>query len=186
VGPVSFECWEAPGFLHVNEAEYICEILEPGATAAVEDGQPGELVLTNLGRTASPILRYRTGDIVVRTREHCPCGLPWARLEGGILARADDMINIRGVNVYPASIESVVRQFAEVAEFRSIVSRVHEMRSLTVELELTAHAGDEAPVLAKVAQRLKEALGLSVHVRAVSAGTLPRFEMKARRFLVEG
>jgi phenylacetate-CoA ligase len=186
VGPVSFECWEAPGFLHVNEAEYICEILEPGATAAVEDGQPGELVLTNLGRTASPILRYRTGDIVVRTRERCPCGLPWARLEGGILARADDMINIRGVNVYPASIESVVRQFAEVAEFRSIVSRVHEMRSLTVELELTAHAGDEAPVLAKVAQRLKEALGLSVHVRAVSAGTLPRFEMKARRFLVEG
>ena len=185
-GPLSFECWEAPGFLHVNEAEYICEILEPGGTAAVEDGQPGELVVTNLGRTASPVLRYRTGDIVVRTRERCACGLTWARLEGGILARADDMISIRGVNVYPTSIESVVRQFAEVAEFRSIVSRVHEMRSLTVELELTPHAGDASPVLAKVMQRLKEALGLSVHVRAVSAGTLPRFEMKARRFLVEG
>jgi phenylacetate-CoA ligase len=131
VGPLSFECWEAPGFLHVNEAEFICEVLEPGGTAAVEDGRPGELVVTNLGRTASPILRYRTGDIVVRTRESCACGLPFARLEGGILARADDMISIRGVNVYPTSIESVVRQFAEVAEFRSIVSRVHEMRSLT-------------------------------------------------------
>lgn len=186
VGPLSFECWEAPGFLHLNEAEFICEILEPGGSAAVEDGQPGELVVTNLGRTASPVLRYRTGDIVVRTRERCACGLPWARLEGGILARADDMISIRGVNVYPTSIESVVRQFAEVAEFRSIVSRVHEMRSLTVEVELTPHAGDEAAVLAKVMQRLKEALGLSVQVRAVGAGTLPRFEMKARRFLVEG
>ena len=186
VGPISFECWEAPGFLHLNEAEFICEILEPGATAAVEDGQPGELVVTNLGRTASPVVRYRTGDIVVRTEERCGCGLPWARLEGGILARADDMINIRGVNVYPTSIESVVRQFAEIAEFRSVVSRVHAMRSLTVDVELTPHAGDEAPVVAQVAKRLKEALGLNVHVRAVSAGSLPRFEMKARRFVVEG
>ena len=186
VGPISFECWEAPGFLHVNEAEFICEILEPGGTAAVEDGQPGELVVTNLGRTASPVVRYRTGDIVVRTRQRCPCGLPWARLEGGILARSDDMVNVRGVNVYPTSIESVVRQFVEIAEFRSLVSRVHEMRSLTVELELMPHAGDEAQVVARVAQRLKEALGLSVHVRAVSPGSLPRFEMKARRFLVEG
>ena len=186
VGPISFECWESPGFLHVNEAEYICEILEPGGTAVVEDGQPGELVVTNLGRVASPVVRYRTGDIVVRTEERCACGLPWARLEGGILARADDMVNIRGVNVYPTSIESVVRQFPEVAEFRSMVSRVHEMRALTVEVELTAHAGDEAPVLAHLTQRLKEALGLSAQVRAVSAGSLPRFEMKARRFLVEG
>jgi phenylacetate-CoA ligase len=186
VGPLSFECWEAPGFLHLNEAEFICEILEPGGTASVEDGQPGELVVTNLGRTASPIVRYRTGDIVVRTEKRCACGLPWARLEGGILARADDMINVRGVNVYPTSIESVVRQFAEIAEFRSIVSRVHEMRSLMVEVELTPHAGAEAPVLAQVAQRLKEALGLNVQVRAVGAGSLPRFEMKARRFVVEG
>jgi phenylacetate-CoA ligase len=186
VGPISFECREAPGFLHVNEGEFICEILEPGGTAAVEDGQPGELVVTNLGRTASPVVRYRTGDIVMRTQERCTCGLPFARLEGGILARADDMINIRGVNVYPTSIESVVRQFAEIAEFRSIVSRVHEMRSLTVEVELMPHAGDEGRVLAQVAQRMKEALGLSVHVRAASAGSLPRFEMKARRFVVEG
>ena len=96
------------------------------------------------------------------------------------------MVTIRGVNVYPTSIESVVRQFVEIAEFRSLVSRVHEMRSLTVELELMPHAGDEAQVVARVAQRLKEALGLSVHVRAVSPGSLPRFEMKARRFLVEG
>ena len=74
------------------------------------DGEAGELVVTNLGRTASPVIRYRTGDIVVRRSSPCACGRTWARLEGGILARADDMINVRGVNVYPAGIEAVVRQ----------------------------------------------------------------------------
>src|SRR5216684_1162332 len=127
VGPLSFECWEAPGFLHVNEGEYICEVLDfaagaPSGGREVPDGECGELVVTNLGRMASPVIRYRTGDLVVRSSEPCPCGRTWARLEGGVLARADDMINIRGVNVFPASIESVVRRFSEVGEFRSIVS----------------------------------------------------------------
>ena len=92
------------------------------------DGSRGELVVTSLGRTASPVLRYRTGDVVVRRSEPCACGRSWARLEGGILARADDMVNVRGVNVYPAAIEAVVRGFPEVVEFRSTVSRSHEMR----------------------------------------------------------
>jgi phenylacetate-CoA ligase len=185
VGPISFECWEAPGFLHVNEAEYICEVLEPGGATEVADGQQGELVVTNLGRTASPVIRYRTGDLVVRTTERCVCGRTWARLEGGVLARADDMVNIRGVNVYPASIESVVRQFAEVVEFRSVVSRLHEMRSLAVEIELAPAVADPAAVVTRVTARLREALGLTPHVSAVATGALPRFEMKARRFVVE-
>ena len=149
------------------------------------DGQPGELVVTNLGRTASPVIRYRTGDIVVRRSEVCRCGRTWARLEGGVLSRADDMVNIRGVNVYPASIESVVRRFPEVVEFRTTVSQAGAMRSLTVEIELTPQAGDPSAAVARVSQRLREALGLSVHVKVVEAGTLPRFEMKARRFVVE-
>src|SRR5678809_462142 len=96
IGPVSFECWESPGFLHLNEGEYICEVRDPVTGEDSVDGQPGELVITSLGRTASPNIRYRTGDIVVRRREPCLCGRTWARLEGGILARADDVINIRG------------------------------------------------------------------------------------------
>jgi phenylacetate-CoA ligase len=110
VGPVSFECWEAPGFLHLNEGEYVCEVLDPATGRDMPDGEAGELVLTNLGRTATPVIRYRTGDIVVRRSGPCACGRTWARLEGGIRARADDMINIRGVNVYPAAIESVVHR----------------------------------------------------------------------------
>jgi phenylacetate-CoA ligase len=183
VGPVSFECWEAPGFLHVNEREFICEVIGPdGAPAA--DGERGELVITNLGRIGSPVIRYRTGDLVVRRSEPCRCGRTWARLEGGVLARADDMVNIRGVNVYPSAIEAIVREFAEIVEFRSVVARRDTRPSLAVEIEVapsTAVAG----VAARVADRLRECLGLTVPVAVLELGTLPRFEMKARRFVVE-
>ena len=184
VGPVSFECWEAPGFLHLNEGEYICEVLDPSTGRGLPDGEAGELVLTNLGRTASPAIRYRTGDIVVRRSGPCACGRTWARLEGGIRARADDMINIRGVNVYPAAIESIVHRFPEVTAFRSIVSKAGAMPSIRVELEV-GPAGDTAGAATKVALQLREALGLTVPVHVVQAGTLPRFEMKAVRFVVE-
>ena len=185
VGPVSFECWEAPGSLHVNEAEFIGEVLDPETGAPVPDGDTGELVLTNLGRTASPVIRYRTGDMVVWRRDPCACGRTFARLDGGVLARADDMVSIRGVNVYPVGIESVVRGFPEVVEFRSIVSRTGSMRSLRVELEVAAGAPDRDAIGARVAHRLREALGLTVAVRIVDGGSLPRFEMKASRFIVE-
>jgi len=185
VGPVSFECWEAPGYLHVNEHEFIAEVLDPRTGRAVADGEPGELVVTNLGRTASPVIRYRTGDIVVRRLTPCPCGRTWARLEGGILGRADDMVNIRGVNVYPVGIETVVRRFAEVVEFRSIVYSAGALRSLRVEIELAPGAGDQAAIASRVAYQLREALGLTVAVNVVPPGTLPRFEMKASRFIVE-
>ena len=182
-GPVSFECWEGPGALHVNEGEYICEVLDPSTGRAVPDGQRGELVLTNLGRTASPVIRYRTGDMVVRRSDPCVCGRTWDRLDGGILTRADDMVSIRGVNVYPAAIESVVHGFPEIVEFRSTVSRDGALRSLSLEIEA---APDAAPVVQKkLAQRLLEALGLTVPVRIAEAGSLPRFDMKARRFVVE-
>ena len=193
VGPLSFECWEAPGFLHLNEGRYLCEVLDPETLQPVSDGTRGELVVTSLDRLASPVLRYRTGDMVVRRSEPCPCGRTWARLEGGILARADDMVNVRGVNVYPAAIEGVVRGFPEVVEFRSTVSQSGSMRSLTVEIEPDPSVGTEPPraegnrsTLAEaVGKRLREALGLTIPVRAVEPGGLPRFEMKARRFVVE-
>ena len=184
-GPLSFECWENPGFLHLNEAEFICEVLDPETGRPVSDGQRGELVVTNLGRIASPVVRYRTGDIVVKRSGTCACGRTWARLEGGILARADDMINIRGVNVYPTSIESVVHGIPEIVEFRSTVSQRGVMRTLSIEIEV-AGAGDAEAVSGKLVRQLRSALGLTVPVRIVASDTLPRFEMKARRFIVEG
>jgi phenylacetate-CoA ligase len=186
VGPLSFECWDAPGFLHVNEGEFICEVLDPLTGVEASYGQPGELVVTNLGRTASPVIRYRTGDVAVKWAEPCPCGRTWLRLRGGILARADDMVNVRGVNVYPASIEAVVRHFGDVVEFRSVVSQAGAMRTVRVEIEVAATASDPATRASDVAAALREALGLTVPVTVVDAGTLPRFEMKASRFIVEG
>jgi len=185
VGPLSFECWEAPGFLHLNESRFLCEVVDAATLRPVPDGSRGELVVTSLGRSASPVLRYRTGDVVVRRSEPCACGRSWARLEGGILARADDMVNVRGVNVYPAAIEAVVRGFPEIVEFRSTVSRSHEMRSLSLEIEPAPGAPGPEALAAAVGKRIREALGLTVPVRAVESRTLPRFEMKARRFVVE-
>jgi len=184
-GPLSFECLENPGFLHLNEAEFICEVLDPMTGHSVPDGLRGELVVTNLGRTASPVIRYRTGDMVVRRSEACTCGRTWARLEGGILARADDMVNIRGVNVYPTSIESVVHGIPEIVEFRSIVSQPGVLRTLSMDIEIDGGA-DSSAVSSKLVRQLRSALGLTVPVRIVDPGTLPRFEMKARRFVIEG
>ena len=183
-GPVSFECWEAPGFLHLNEAEFVCEVLDPATGHQAPDGTPGELVVTNLGRTACPVIRYRTGDIVVRRSDPCRCGRTSARLEGGIRARADDMINIRGVNVYPTAVEAVVHREPEVVAFRSIVSRITAMPSIRVEVEV-APGTDALASAARVARNLREALGLTVPVHVVQSGTLPRFEMKSVRFVVE-
>ena len=184
VGPVSFECWESPGFLHLNECEYICEVLDD-AGRAMPDGQPGELVVTTLGRTASPVIRYRTGDLVVRRRELCRCGRTLARLEGGILARADDMVTIRGANVYPAAVEAVVRRFSEVAEYRVTVASDGGIRALSLEVELTSRSWGAPSIANQIVSQLQEALGLTVPVRVVDPGTLPRFEMKARRFVVQ-
>jgi phenylacetate-CoA ligase len=184
-GPLSFECWESPGALHINEGEYICEVVSPETGEPVSDGERGELVVTNLGRTASPVIRYRTRDIVVRRSDPCICGRTWARLQGGILARADDMINIRGVNVYPTSIESVVRTVPEIVEFRSTVSQPGAMRTLSMEIEIADGVADSTAICAHLASELRSALGLTVPVKIVESGILPRFEMKARRFVVE-
>jgi phenylacetate-CoA ligase len=183
VGPVSFECWDAPGSLHLNEAEFIAEVLDLRTGEEVEDGQTGELVLTNLGRTASPVIRYRTGDVVRARTAPCATGPAYLWLEGGILARADDMVAIRGVNVYPTAVEAVVRAHAEVTEFRATVARESAMRHLTVEIEVRPGA-DPRSIAHAVALGLKEALGLTVAVHAVAANALPRFEMKARRFVI--
>jgi phenylacetate-CoA ligase len=184
VGPISFECWENPGSLHLNEAEYVCEILEPHSDRAVADGEQGELVVTNLGRAASPLIRYRTGDLVVRRSGVCACGRDLARIEGGILSRVDDMVNVRGVNVYPSAVESVVQRFREVAEYRATVATTNSLRELSVEIELPSSATDRSVVAAQVASALRDSLGLTIPVRVVGAGTLPRFEMKSRRFII--
>ena len=184
VGPVSFECWENPGGLHLNEREFICEVHDPETGRPLPVGEQGELVITNLGRTASPVIRYRTGDLVQVSHEPCICGRTLARLEGGILSRIDDMVCVSGVNVYPSSIESVMRDIREIVEYRATIKVQGALRTLAVEIEVDPAAPQPHAISQRAARALREALGLTTPVTAVSAGTLPRFEMKARRCLV--
>lgn len=184
VGPVSFECWERPGGVHLNECEFLGEALDPETGRPVPAGQPGELVLTSLGRTASPLIRYRTGDLVVLREQPCACGRTLARLDGGIRSRLDDMVCINGVNVYPAAVEAVLRAAGEVVEYRATAASRGALRTLAVEVELDRAASEPDAACRRIERRLREALGLSVPVTPVEAGVLPRFEMKARRFVV--
>ncbi|MXY23992.1 MAG: phenylacetate--CoA ligase [Acidobacteria bacterium] len=184
VGPVSFECRESPGSLHINEREFIAEVIHPESGRPVPDGKQGELVLTNLGRTASPVIRYRTRDLAIRTSTPCVCGRTFARLEGGIAARTDDMVSVRGVNVYPSAIETVVRAIDDVVEYRCTVRPWRARHKIALEVEV-APGADKGSAIAAAASRLREATGLAIPVTAVHAGSLPRFDMKARRFVVE-
>jgi phenylacetate-CoA ligase len=184
VGAVAIECPLNPGGLHIVESEYVTEVLDPQTGVAVGPGRQGELVLTNLGRIGSPLIRYRTGDLVRIDPRACPCGRVLVRLDGGIVGRVDDMIHVRGNNVYPSALEAVIRRFAEVAEFRVAVDRSATLAAVRVEVEPAA--GASATGLAeRIDRAIRDELLFRADVQTVSQGTLPRFEMKARRF-VEG
>ena len=180
IGSCGFECAEAPGGLHVIESEFIPEVIEPSTGAAVPEGEIGELVLTNLGRWGSPLIRYRTGDQVRMLRRRCACGRWFARLEGGILGRTDEMLVIRGNNVFPSVIEEIVRSFDEAVEFRLVVDRGGALAQLRIEVEARAGA-DSVRLGQRVGNAVRDRLHFRPEVSIVAPETLPRFEMKARR-----
>jgi len=183
VGAHSFECEAQPGGTHIIESEFIVEVFDKFTGKPVAEGERGELVITNLGRWGFPILRYRTGDVVQVNTETCACGRTFARFEGGILGRADDMFTVRGVNVFPRGVENLVRRYPEVDEFRVTVRTVREMDEMEIEVEL-AEGADPALVNA-IAQAIDSALSFRPAVRLVERGSLPRFELKARRFHIQ-
>jgi phenylacetate-CoA ligase len=176
MGAYGYECAAQAG-LHVNESEFIAEVLDPTTGRPARDG---ELVLTNLGRTGSPLLRYRTGDRVRVASGPCPCGRTFMRLEGGILGRVDDMLIVRGVNVFPSALEGIVRRFAAVDEFTIEVFRRAEMDEVRLVLEVRDRA---AQVPSAVQEAVRVDLGIRVEVAAVPPGSLPRHELKARRLV---
>ena len=183
MGPVSFECLDAPGGLHINEAQFIPEVIDPASGQTVPEGSSGELVLTNLGRTGSPLIRYRTGDQVRLTRGQCACGRWYARLPGGILGRVDDMFTVRGNNVFPAAVEAILRRFPEVAEFRLTVIAKGPLTQVTLEVEPRAETAHVAELCDRVGQAIHDELHFRAEVKPSPPGSLPRFEMKARRFV---
>ncbi|QDT39590.1 phenylacetate--CoA ligase family protein [Stratiformator vulcanicus] len=170
-----------PEGLYLLETECIAEILNPETLEPVDVGDMGELVVTNLGRIGFPVIRYRTGDLVKASRES-PLGYPLLRLEGGILGRADDMITIRGNNVFPSSVEAILREFDEIVEFRLNLETRNSMHHLRLEIEPQSEAAVDA-LLPKVRRTIKDRLNFQAEVAAVAPGSLPRFELKGRRLV---
>ena len=182
VGPVTYEHPDKPLNLCVIEDAYFAEVINRETHREVEPGQQGELVLTTLTGNACPMLRYRTGDLVEKTYFHPPgSDEPVLSLEGGILGRVDEMVVIRGVNIYPTAVEKIIRGFPEVVEFQVIQTIRQSMAELEVSIEADSRA---KPDLAeRVERELADAFTLRIPVRVVEAGALPRYEFKSRRWI---
>jgi phenylacetate-CoA ligase len=180
-----FECSEQPGGTHIIEDHLIEEVIDPVSLEPVPYGSRGERVVTSFGRGAIPLIRYRTGDLVCRVpADRCSCGRGFDIYEGGILGRVDDMKLVRGTNVYPRAVEAIVREFSEVDEFQTVITREGVRDEITLRVEMKpGWRGDQWDALSGMLhKRLALAHeGLNFRVEQASAGELPRFELKAKR-----
>ena len=189
IGPgVSVECLEAKKGLHICEDHFIPEIIDPRTGEAIPNGDQGELVFTSITKEAFPIIRYRTRDVTSLNREPCICGRTHVRMQK-VSGRTDDMLIIRGVNVFPSQIESVLMEMKEVEpHYQIVVDRVDNLDTMTVMVEVgESFFSDEVRVLQsiekKLAKDIKEFLGVSAKVQLVEPKTIARSEGKAQRVI---
>ena len=193
IGPgVATECAEARDGLHVNEDHFLPEIVDPRTGASLPDGQEGELVLTTLTREALPMIRYRTGDVTRLDPSPCRCGRTTVRM-ARIKGRTDDMLIIKGVNVYPSQLEAALLTLEDVApHYQVLVDRRGSFPTLAVHVEpverlvrewggFEAAPGERAALGARVAAQIRGHLGLNPEIAVVAPKTIPRSEGKAVR-----
>jgi phenylacetate-CoA ligase len=182
VGPgVSAECAEVREGMHIQEDHFLPEIVDPASGELLPEGATGELVLTTLTKQALPLLRYRTGDVSSLDRSACECGRTHARM-AAVRGRLDDMLIIRGVNLYPTEVERVLLGFRELSpHYQLVVDRPAALDELTVMCEAAAANGDLEGLRARIARAVRDSIGLSVNVELAPAGAIPRSEGKAVR-----
>lgn len=186
-GPgVSFEC-SAQGGMHINEDHFIAEIINPKTGEVLPDGEKGELVFTSITKEAFPLLRYRTRDICVLTREKCSCGRTHVKMTKP-MGRSDDMLIIKGVNVFPSQIETVLLNKGYAANYQIIVDRINNSDTLEVQVEMTAEMFSDSvsEVSAKekeLVNALKSMLGIYAKVKLVAPKSIARSEGKAVRIV---
>jgi phenylacetate-CoA ligase len=187
IGPLGIEPALHPGGLLTLGRECLAEIVDPATGAAVPPGAQGELVITNLGRWGQPVIRYRTGDLVQAAPAPGFDAQGGVYLLGGVQGRVDDMFIVRGNNVFPSAVEAVLREFDDVAEYRLTLRTLREMPQLVIDLEPAPqlNSGQQTDLVDRVHLRIKERLNFLPEVRAVPSGSLPRFELKGRRFFRE-
>jgi phenylacetate-CoA ligase len=193
IGPgVAAECAEGRDGLHVNEDHFLVEVVDPATGAPLGPGREGELCFTSLTKEALPVIRYRTGDVSALTAEPCRCGRTLARM-ARVKARTDDMIVIRGVNVYPSQVEAVLLEVPELApHYQLVVDRSATLARLEVQVEVTEQVSrdrgglrpDDPAVVAlagRVAEHLRAGLAIATEVRLLAPRTIARSEGKATR-----
>lgn len=186
-GPgVSFECSEQRG-MHINEDHFIAEIIDPNTGEVLPEGEKGELVFTCITKKAFPLLRYRTRDICVLSRKKCSCGRTHIRMSKP-LGRSDDMMVVKGVNVFPSQIETVLLNNGYEANYQLVVDRVNNSDTISCDVEWIpenppADDADKAGREKKLVSSLKSMLGIGVEVHLVEPKTIPRSEGKAVRVI---
>ncbi|MCH2388172.1 MAG: AMP-binding protein [Opitutales bacterium] len=182
VGPVTYSDPDRPELLRAIHETYFIEVLDTNSGEVTAIGGVGELVLTTLGRAACPLIRYRTGDLVkpVSAKGEDPRAIAF---DGGILGRADDMVVVRGVNLYPSAIDAVIRSFDGIGEYEVNIDEKDFMVQVAVRVENLSSTRDEE-LVDQVQKRMRDVFGLRIQVEVAESGTLPTFEMKARRWNV--
>jgi phenylacetate-CoA ligase len=181
VGAWAFDCQAQTGSIHLNELDFIFEVIDPPTAQPVAEGVRGELVVTTLSRPGMPVLRYRTGDLVELTPEPCACGRTLARIKGGVLGRADDMLIVRGVNLYPSTIDNLIRALPSIVEYEVEIRKVGGMDDLLLKIEIN----DREPfqvVRQELLAAFRSQQNIRVSIEQAERGSLPRYEFKARRY----
>ncbi len=185
IGAWSYECEEQPGGLHVNEAMFLVQIEDLDTGRLIQEpGRPGKMVITAFDRLAQPCVRFDSKDIIMWSQEPCRCGRSFRLIQGGVLGRADDITKVKGVLLAPTAIEDVVRSIPELGdEYEVVVSREKDTDRIALKVELQPWAQSrQQEVLSRLIQELRVKTNLGYEISFHPYGSLPRYEVKARRF----
>jgi len=183
VGAYGIHCKYQTNAIHVNESEFIIEVINPDSGEPVPEGEQGEMVLTNLGRACSPAIRFRTRDLVRLKKDICPCGRTFKMLDGGVLGRVDEMITIRGINIFPSKVGEIVERHLVIGEeYQMVAYREKGLDEFKVVIEL-AKGRDSERVIKSIQEDLRKHFEIRFQVEAVPRGTLSRSDCKSKRFI---
>jgi len=185
IGAWSYECQAQPGGMHVNEAFFLVEIEDINTGEIIEEpGRRGKMIITALDREAQPFVRFDSKDIIEWAPDPCPCGRTFRLIKGGVIGRVDDITKVKGVLLAPSAIEEVVRGVDNIGnEYEVIVDKVGDIDRITLKVEWLPDAGrDQQEVANKLKGQLRLKTNLGYKLEFHTCGTLPRYEVKAKRF----
>jgi phenylacetate-CoA ligase len=184
-GAWSYECTEQPGGLHVNEGFFLVEIedLETGRIID-EPNRPGKMIITALDRQAKPCIRFDSKDVIQWSSTRCDCGRTFRLIDGGVMGRADDITKVKGVLLAPTAIEEVVRSIPDLGdEYETLVTKRGDIDDILLKVELLpGREGQEEDIIARLRAQLRLKTNLGYRIEAHPYGSLPRYELKAKRF----